>query len=117
MKKLIKALSTCLLLVVMAITFVACVPSNVEKAKEKMQEAGYKVAAYTDDDEDDDIVGGFIAYKDNKLVPDLTAIQFDSNDEAKDYFEDHKDNGLKKNIERSGKRVFWGNSSAIEEFK
>lgn len=119
MKKLIKALSTCLLLVVMTVMFVGCVPSNVEKAKEKMQEAGYKVGAYSDDDEDDDddIKGGFVAYKDSTIVPDLTAIQFVDNDEAKDYFEDHKNDKLKKNIERKGKWVFWGTESAIKEFK
>lgn len=117
MKKLFKALSTCLVLVVMAVMLVGCVPSNVAKAKEKMQEAGYKVGAYTNDDEDDDIKGGFIAYKENVLVPDLTAVQFEDNDEAKDYFEDHKNDKLKKNIERKGKWVFWGTESAIKEFK
>ena len=116
MKKLFKALSTCLVLVVMAVMLVGCVPSNVAKAKEKMQEAGYKVGAYTDDD-DDDILGGFIAYKDSIIVPDLTAIQFEDNDEAKDYFEEHQNDKLKKNIERKGKWVFWGTESAIKEFK
>ncbi len=117
MKKLIKALSTCLLLVLMTVMFVGCVPSNVEKAKEKMQEAGYKVGAYSDDEDDDDIKGGFVAYKDNILIPDLTAIQFVDNGEAKDYYEDHKNDKVKNNIERKGKWVFWGNKSAIEEFK
>ena len=39
-----------LLMAIMCIGMAACTPSSVEKAEEKMQEAGYTVVAYEDED-------------------------------------------------------------------
>ena len=110
MKKLLHAV-----LVAMAcLSFVACVPSNMDKAEEKMKKEGYTVLAYTDD-KAEGLVGAFTATKMEGLlnVDNVTALLFDSKDAAKEYYENY---GNKANAIQDGKWVYWGTEDGIEDF-
>ena len=109
MKKII-----CALLAVLAcLSFVACTPTSIEKAKEKMRKEGYNVAAYSNK-EAEGCVGGFIAEEKGLLNMDMiTALLFESSDAAKTFMEQVGDS---LNAIRDGKWVYWGTEDAIEDF-
>ncbi len=97
---------------------VACVPSDLAKAEEKMEEAGYIVKAYDLDAEG--FVGGITATKGGSFgdiiggVIDgdgFHAYLFETAADAKAYAEDKDD------AEVSGKWVFWGSEEAVKAFK
>lgn len=101
-----------LLAAIMCIGMAACTPSSVEKAEEKMQEAGYKVVAYSKDDAEG-MVGGFVASKGlTDITNTMTAILFDSKDAASDFYSTISETGAV----LDGKWVYWGAEEAIEEF-
>ena len=97
---------TCLMLV-------ACTPSTVEKAEEKMKEAGYKVVAYNKDDAEG-LQGGIIATSGLIGGNTMTALYFESSDAAKDYYESL---GEDTKAVKDGKWVYWGDEAAIKAFK
>ena len=110
MKKLLHAV-----LVAMAcLSFVACVPSSMDKAEEKMKKEGYTVIAYTDE-EAEGLVGAFTATKMEGIlnVDNVTALLFESSKAAKEYYEglDNKGSAL-----QDGKWVYWGTEDGIEDF-
>lgn len=103
-----------LLMAIMCIGMAACTPSSVEKAEEKMQEAGYTVVAYEDEDAEG-MVGGFVATAglSGLLGGDvMTAVLFDSKDAATDFYSTLAETGAV----LDGKWVYWGSEKAIEEF-
>ena len=103
-----------LLMAIMCIGMAACTPSSVEKAEEKMQEAGYTVVAYEDKDAEG-MVGGFVATAglSGLLGGDvMTAVLFDSKDAATDFYSTLAETGAV----LDGKWVYWGSEKAIEEF-
>ena len=101
-----------LLAAIMCIGMAACTPSSVEKAEEKMQEAGYKVVAYSKDDAEG-MVGGFVASKGlTDITNTMTAILFDSKDAASDFYSTISETGAV----LDGKWVYWGAEEAIKEF-
>lgn len=103
-----------LLMAIMCIGMAACTPSSVEKAEEKMQEAGYTVVAYEDEDAEG-MVGGFVATAglSGLLGGDvMTAVLFDSKDAATDFYSTLSETGAV----LDGKWVYWGSEKAIEEF-
>ena len=103
-----------LLMAIMCIGMAACTPSSVEKAEEKMQEAGYTVVAYEDEDAEG-MVGGFVATAglSGLLGGDvMTAVLFDSKDAATDFYSTLAEPGAV----LDGKWVYWGSEKAIEEF-
>ena len=111
LKKVICAVAaamTCLFLI-------ACTPTSVSKAKEKMREEGYTVSAYSADDAED-VEGGFVAMKSGGIlnVDTITAVLFKSTKAAKKFMEE---SGDKLNAIRDGKWVYWGTEDAIEDFK
>lgn len=103
-----------LLMAIMCIGMAACTPSSIEKAEEKMQEAGYTVVAYEDKDAEG-MVGGFVATAglSGLLGGDvMTAVLFDSKDAATDFYSTLSETGAV----LDGKWVYWGSEKAIEEF-
>ena len=101
-----------LLAAIMCIGMAACAPSSVEKAEEKMQEAGYKVVAYSKDDAEG-MVGGFIATKGlTDLTNTMTAVLFDSSDAANDFYSTLSET----DATLDGKWVYWGADEAVEAF-
>lgn len=92
----------------------ACTPSNVEKAEEKMKEAGYGVIAYENKDAEG-LVGGLVATKVSLTegVDIITAAYFETAEDAKEFYEDLDETGAV----QEGKWVYWGDEDAIEVFK
>jgi ABC-type oligopeptide transport system substrate-binding subunit len=104
---------TCLMLV-------ACAPSNLEKAEEKLEAAGYAVKSYDIDAEG--YVGGVVATKGGSLgniVGGLldgnmfTATLFETKEAATKYF-----NELNEDTKavQDGKWVYWGSEEAVKAF-
>lgn len=97
---------------IMCIGMAACAPFTVEKAEEKMQKAGYKVAAYTKDDAEG-AVGGFIATKGiTDITNTMTAVLFESTDAATDFYSTMSETGAV----LDGKWVYWGSEEAVKAF-
>ena len=110
MKKII-----CAVLAALAcLSFVACVPSNMDKAKDKMKKEGYLVLAY-EDQEAEGLVGGFNATKTEGIldIENITALLFESSKDAKKFVEELNDTSK---IIQDGKWVYWGTEDAIEDF-
>lgn len=108
MKKFLLAVITA----IMCIGMSACAPSSVEKAEEKMQEAGYKVVAYSKDDAEG-MVGGFVASKGiTDLTNSMTAVLFESKDAASDFYSTLSETGAV----LDGKWVYWGAEEAVDAF-
>ncbi len=114
MKKFLKALVAGLSFVTMMAFLAGCVPSNMAKAKEKMEEAGYSVLDYEKSGEEEGLVGGLIAKTGLLGGESLTALLFSSSSEAKEYYEEIKDDV--KNAEHQGKWVFWGTEGGVKAF-
>ena len=109
---------------------VACAPANVDKAKAKMEEAGYTVKV-SDEDAAELIAGeeavGMIVAIDGDIdfgdfefdmdVDMLTAVLFETSSAAKDYYEKHKDEAEEDQvIKQRGKWVYAGTEDAVEAF-
>ena len=112
MKKVILAI----LAMLSCFAFVACVPSNVEKAEAKMEKEGYIVRG---EERVEDVVllgglvGGLVA---TKLTDTINAYLFSSKAEAKDFYEKLSDKTKSKAIQ-DGKWIYWGTEDAIDDFK
>lgn len=116
MKKGSKLLSLACLFVVSTSLLTACKPTSIEKAEKKMEDEGYAVVAYeVDKDKVDGFVGGFIATNGIISGDSITAILFESADDAKDYYKDV--GGEDSKWVREGKWVFMGTDNAIKDFK
>ena len=111
MKKFLLAIITAIMCIGMA----ACTPSSVEKAEEKMQEAGYTVLAYSNEDAEG-MVGGFNATKSTGLLSaeTLTALLFDSKDAATDFYGTYSQ--FNKDAVLDGKWVYSGSEEAVKAF-
>ena len=106
---------------------VACAPANSDKAKAKLEKAGYSVAwsANKEVDENGEVgyltatkgqsLGGLI---DGALAGDgLTAVLYDSAAHAKAAYNDSKNAEGKSNLTLVGKWVVYGGEDAIKAFK
>ncbi len=113
MKKLAKILSLTMVLLVSMLVFTACVPSDIESAREKMKEAGYFVSDSPNYYEDESIIGGITA---TKLGDGLIALYFTSSNKAKEYAENWYDSKYDCGG-YSGKWAFIGTEDAIKDFK
>ena len=110
MKKFLLAVITA----IMCIGMSACAPSSVEKAEEKMQEAGYTVVAYEKEDAEG-LVGGFVATAGLSGLlggNTMTALLFETKDAASDFYSTVSEAGAV----LDGKWVYWGTEDAIEDF-
>ena len=113
MKKWMSKLVSALCAVVLCISMTACAPFTLDRAEEKMEDAGYSVLAY-EGEEEEGLVGGIIATKMDGIlnVDTLTALYFSSILDAKDYYDELDDEDAK----WQGKWVFWGSEEAMEDF-
>ncbi len=109
-----------LLTVLTCLALVACAPSNLDSAEDKMEKAGYKVEDY--DVEKDGCVGGIIATKGGSIGnvigglldgDGLHAVLFETTAAAKAYFESLSEDTK---AVQEGKWVYWGGEAAIEAF-
>ena len=115
-----------LLAICMCLFCVACAPADMGKAKEKMEEAGYKVTvvgetaaellsgAYAVDMMNaTKSEGGLL----NLEIETVTAILFESSSAAKDYYDSVKDDKEEdESCKQSGKWVITGTEEAIKAF-
>ena len=119
MKKALKFLSLAFVAIFAGTLLTACAPSNIEKATEKMEEAGYTVIDYDKGKDAEGFVGGLLATKILKGEG-LIAMLFDSNADAKEFFESMTDSDKDSDygaFQQSGKWVFAGTEDAIDAFK
>ncbi len=122
MKKFLVALMAALT----CLACVACAPSSVEKAEEKLKDAGYTIVTVSDKAVPgvDGSVGSITAAKADSVADALTgdadgifAILFESASDAKEYYEEHKDEAEEdETFKRDGKWVCVGTEDAIEDF-
>lgn len=123
MKKFLVALMAALT----CFAFAACAPSNVEKAKAKMEEAGYRVEVSDESAAEllagEEAVGMIVAIKGEFSltggadVDMISAVLFESSSAAKEYYEEHKDEAEEDQIiKRDGKWVYAGTEDAVEAF-
>ena len=118
--KLLKKLSVLCTVIFAGVLLTACVPSNMEKAEAKMEEAGYTVVAIDKSEtEAEGLVGGFVASKISLTDGDLgmTALLFDSSKSAKTYYEKWVKEDNKKEIFQKGKWVYAGTETSIAVFE
>lgn len=114
MKKFLTILAT----ILACICITACTPSNVEKAKAKMEDAGYSVSANSDY-ESEGMVGAITASKGGTILgiggDTLYAFLFDTKENAEAFAEGGLVDMLDPIVD--GKWVYWGSEAAIEAFK
>ena len=115
-----------LLAICMCVFFVACAPSNVDKAKEKMEEAGYKVTVVGESAAE--LLAGVTAVNMmnatkseggllNLQIETVTAILFEDATAAKNYYDSVKDDQKEnESCKQSGKWVISGTEEAIKAF-
>ncbi|MBE5743337.1 MAG: hypothetical protein E7358_01305 [Clostridiales bacterium] len=115
MKKFIKALTTCVVLLLTMVLFVACVPNNAESATKKMKEEGYSVISAPINAEG--IVEGILATDiEGFEMESLTAVWFETVEDAKKFMENFEEDENEL-IKRNGKCVYFGTADAIEDFE
>lgn len=124
MKKVFNAITLTLLLVFCTSLLLACAPSDLAKAKEKMEEAGYNVIlTEAKEDNEDNKVGSIVVTKisigASFEAEGLTATLFKTAKDAKAYYEKHVDDETDEEdqtLKISGKWVYFGTQSAIDAF-
>ena len=120
MKRLLKRIVLVMAMAVLFVSLVACVPSNAEKAKEKMANEGYNVTAIGSMAKlvFDGVEGGIYAVdNDGDMV---IAVRFESVDDAKDAYNDWESLlsklGQSGTALRDGKWVYSGMGDGVEDF-
>ena len=113
MKKTSKLLSLILILITTVFVFTACVPSDIESAKVKMEDAGYFVKDYTGYEKGEGVIGAITAIS---VSDGIIALYFNSSQEAKDYADGWYDSKFAQ-VEYEGRWAFAGTKKAIEDFK
>ena len=102
-----------LLAAIMCIGFAACAPTSIDKAKTKMNEAGYTVVGYGDTEKTEGLVGGFVATNGIVNAEKLTAMLFATKEDAAEYYAVLDDAGFV----LDGKWVYKGSEEAVKAFK
>ncbi len=115
MKNFLKSICIILVVVLTSVAVTACKPNSLEKAKTKMEEAGYVVMDYALDDGAEGFVGGIIAV-DFDNDESIIACLFESKADAKKFAELNATTAYgESRVE--GKWFFAGSEGAIEAFK
>ena len=124
MKKFLVGLMTVLFCLCLA----ACAPANIEKAQEKLKDAGYTIITMSEEAVPgvDGSVGSITATKSDSLmgaisgdIDMIVAVLFESTSDAKEYYEAHKDDEKEDEeqiMKQDGKWVYVGTEDAIEDF-
>ena len=123
MKNFIKNLSLALVVAFVGVILCACVPSNIEKAQAKMEEAGYVVIALDKDfEEAEGLLGGLIATKGDIVngYETISALLFEDKDTAKKFYEkwisSEESTDEDTIVKQDGKWVYAGTEKAIADF-
>ncbi len=113
MKKTIRLVALFLVICMTGMFLIACVPSSIDAAKEKMVKSGYSVSDYTDNDSEG-FVGGIYAYKGLFIAPDssLTALLFQTEEDAVDA----ANNLSFTSPTLDGKWIYYGDEDAVKAF-
>ena len=114
MKKFVKFTSLALVLVLAVAMLTACLPSDIESAKAKLEEAGYAVVSYSE--EADGLQGGFLAKTGLIGGESVYALYFDSAASAKEWFNANTSRD-DTSTKCSGKWVYWGTEGGIKAFE
>ncbi|MBO7536455.1 MAG: hypothetical protein J6T34_04890 [Bacilli bacterium] len=112
-------------LLVVVVLLVACAPANSDKAKAKMEKAGYTCAWYANKEVGEDGQIGYLGCTKGNTIGTiidglgngLTATLYDSAAHAKAAFNDTKDAEGKTSAVLAGKWVLAGSEEAIKAFK
>ncbi len=116
MKQLRKLLCACILAFA-TLCMVACTPDTVEEAKKKMEEEGYRVTVYNEEDE----AFGLLAKLQITSRSDPTnitfAYYFDTIADAKRYFGEEEDLSEDVVMRRHDRWVLLGNKKTIWDFR
>ncbi len=114
MKKTIRLTALFLLVCITCLCFVACTPSSIDAAKDKMVKAGYSVTDHSVD-EPDGFVGAFFAYKGLFLAPDssITAVLFDTEEDAVNAINNII---FFSSFTQDGKWIYKGDEEAVKAF-
>ena len=124
MKKILVGFMTVLFCLCLA----ACAPANIEKAQEKLKDAGYTIITMSEEAVPgvDGSVGSITATKTDSLmgaisgdIDMIVAVLFESTSDAKEYYEAHKDDEKEDEaqiVKQDGKWVYVGTEDAIEDF-
>ena len=113
MKKLIALL----VVVFAAFVLVACAPSSYEKAKAKMDDAGYTCLGGVNKEVGDN--GEVATLSGTTIKENFVAVLYDSSSNAKKAFNSAKDaeGKVPDNLELVGKWVIYGSENAVKAFK
>lgn len=126
MKKTMKWITLTAASALVGLTLMACVPSDLDKAREKLAVEGYKVTTMEGGVLMSGCVGGIRAIKEEvddgaTEADNIVAYLFDSKKAAKDFYEINKAmmdaTGNGGSLVRDGKWVYMGTADAIEDFK
>ena len=120
MKRITKILAVCMLVVMVAMTFASCgiFSLNFEKVEARLEKKGYEVFTRERDGRQD-----LVAWGDDENF--INASTFATNDEAKEYYsdlkndwedlsEEYKEKGLKVTYGKSGKTLYFGTVDAVK---
>ena len=101
------------------IVLAGCTPANIDKAKAKMEEAGYTVSAYQQAEDADGYVGSFLAVKASLTsgLNGMVAVLFETTEDAKEFAETWSGAEYSEENIQDGKWVYCGTEQAIEAFK
>ena len=124
MKKLLKLLSLALIAVIASCSLLACAPSDLSKAKEKMAAAGYNViVTEAKEGNEDNRVGTIVVTKieigATFEAESFTATLFKSAKDAKAYYEKNYGSDDKEDestVKLSGKWIYWGSGETEKVF-
>ena len=118
MRNILK-ISSLFLVVLSLVLLCGCAPKNVEKAKEKMKEAGYTCLGYEGDGEKEGLVGGFSASRlESGELDTIFALLYDSSKSAKEALTSVEEALEGEQVaEVIGKWVVRGTEQAIKDFK
>ena len=121
MKKVFKSVLMVALCFIVGVGLTACMPKNVDKAMSRMEKAGYTIVGYTDGEDYEGYVDGFIASNVEKVteMDGLIAMQFDNKSSAEAYFKQLTEKENKSMFGEwflDGKWVYTGSEAAINAF-
>ncbi len=126
MKKIVKLLSATLLTVLTAVMLLACAPADLDKAEEKMEEAGYTcmemtgndLADFVPEEEIDSVSGVITGVKLDDQEDAFYAIIFKDEASAKDVMSDASTDDMLEGfvVKQEGKWVFMGSETAYDAF-
>ena len=116
-----------LILVVCAVLLVACAPADSDKAKAKMEKAGYTAVWYGNKEVSENGQVGYLSATKGSSIgslidglldgDSLVAVQYDTSAHAKQAFNDSKNAEGKTSAVLVGKWVVTGSDEAVKAFK